>query len=58
MRDLQWPTAGSGERECVLAEQVVGSFPRIDGEPDVNRLEAWLEAAVTARAIGDVFRDG
>jgi len=31
---------------------------RIDGEPDVARLEAWLEAAVTAGAIGDVFRDG
>jgi len=30
---------------------------RIDGEPDVARLESWLEAAVTARAIGDVFRD-
>jgi hypothetical protein len=31
---------------------------RIDGEPDVARLEAWLEAAVTASSIGDVFRDG
>jgi hypothetical protein len=31
---------------------------RIDGEPDVARLESWLEAAVTASAIGDVFRDG
>jgi hypothetical protein len=31
---------------------------RIDGEPDVTRLESWLEAAVTATAIGDVFRDG
>jgi hypothetical protein len=31
---------------------------RIDGEPDVTRLEAWLEAAVTAISIGDVFRDG
>lgn len=31
---------------------------RIDGEPDVARIEAWLEAAVTAGAIGDVFRDG
>lgn len=28
---------------------------RIDGESDVVRLESWLEAAVTARAIGDVF---
>jgi hypothetical protein len=31
---------------------------RIDGEADVARLEQWLEAAVTAAAIGDVFRDG
>jgi len=29
---------------------------RIDGEPDLARLESWLEAAVTAAAIGDVFR--
>jgi len=31
---------------------------RIDAEPDVARLEAWLETAVTAGALGDVFRDG
>lgn len=31
---------------------------RIDGESDVARLESWLKAAVTAAAIGDVFRDG
>ena len=31
---------------------------RIDGEPDVSRLESWLEAAVTAASIGDAFRDG
>jgi hypothetical protein len=31
---------------------------RIDGESNVARLESWLEAAVTARAIRDVFRDG
>jgi hypothetical protein len=31
---------------------------RIDGEADVARLEAWTEAAVTARSIDDVFRDG
>ena len=31
---------------------------RIDREPDVAHLESWLEAAVTAAAIGDVFRDG
>ena len=30
---------------------------RIDDELDVARIEAWHEAAVTARAIGDVFRD-
>ena len=30
---------------------------RIDRESDVARLESWLEAAVTARTIGDVFRD-
>jgi flagellar biosynthesis/type III secretory pathway protein FliH len=30
---------------------------RIDSEPDVARIESWLEAAVTARAVGDVFRD-
>jgi hypothetical protein len=30
---------------------------RIEREPDVARLESWLEAAVTARAIDDVFRD-
>lgn len=30
---------------------------RINGEPDLARLESWLEAAVTAAAIGDVFRD-
>jgi hypothetical protein len=30
---------------------------RIDGEPDVGRIEAWHDAAVTAPAIGDVFRD-
>jgi hypothetical protein len=31
---------------------------RIDSEPDIARLEAWLEAAVTAGTIDDVFRDG
>ena len=30
---------------------------RIDREPELTRLESWLEAAVTAAAIGDVFRD-
>ena len=31
---------------------------RIDREHDPARLESWLEAAVTARSFGDVFRDG
>jgi hypothetical protein len=31
---------------------------RIDDEPDVARLEAWHDAALTAATIGDVFRDG
>jgi predicted transposase YdaD len=30
---------------------------RIDAESDVSRLESWLEAAVTASSIADVFRD-
>jgi hypothetical protein len=30
---------------------------RIDGESDVTRLESWIEAAVTAPSLGDVFRD-
>lgn len=30
---------------------------RIDGESDITRLESWIEAAVTAPALGDVFRD-
>jgi hypothetical protein len=34
-----------------------GVRARIDREPDLGRLESWLEAAVTATAIGDVFRD-
>jgi hypothetical protein len=31
---------------------------RIDSEPDLARLESWLDAAATASTIGDVFRDG
>ena len=54
------------EARLLLVKVLVArSFPvtsdvraRIDGEPDVARLEAWLETAVTAGAIGDVFRDG
>lgn len=29
---------------------------RIEGESDVTRLESWIEAAVTAPSLGDVFR--
>jgi hypothetical protein len=29
---------------------------RIDREPDIARLEMWLEAALTARSLSDVFR--
>jgi hypothetical protein len=58
---------GRAAEARLLVHQVLAarSFPvaqdvraRIDGEPDVARLEAWLEAAVTAASIGDVFRDG
>jgi hypothetical protein len=31
---------------------------RIDQEPKLSVLRSWLKAAVTAGAIGDVFRDG
>lgn len=51
-------------RRLLHAVLTVRSFPvtpdvraRIDGESDVARLEAWHKAAVTANAIGDVFRD-
>lgn len=30
---------------------------RIDGESDLTRLESWIEAAVTAPSLGDLFRD-
>jgi hypothetical protein len=30
---------------------------RIDGETQITRLKSWFEAAVTATALGDVFRD-
>lgn len=31
---------------------------RIGHERDVARLASWVEAAVTAGSLGDVFRDG
>lgn len=46
----------------VLSVRAFGVTPdiraRIDREHDPARLESWLEAAVTARSFGDVFRDG
>jgi hypothetical protein len=67
----EWEEKGRGEGRAAEARLllhrvlVARSFTvtpdvraRIDGEPDVTRLEAWLEAAVTATSIGDVFRDG
>ena len=46
----------------VLAARSVPVTPdvraRIDAELDVARLEAWLDAALTAATIGDVFHDG
>jgi hypothetical protein len=63
----EWEDKGRAEEARALLLKVLAlrSLPvtpdvraRIDGEPDVARLEAWLEAAVTASAIGDVFRDG
>jgi hypothetical protein len=29
---------------------------RIDGESDLTRLESWIEAAVTAPSLDDLFR--
>jgi hypothetical protein len=46
----------------VLAARAFAVTPdvraRIDGEPEITRLESWIEAAVTASSLGDVFRDG
>ncbi len=62
----EWEDRGRATeaRRLLHAVLTVRSFPvtpdvraRIDGESDVARLEAWLKAAVTAKAIGDVFRD-
>jgi flagellar biosynthesis/type III secretory pathway protein FliH len=46
----------------VLAARAIAVTPdaraRIEREHDPARLEAWLVAAISARAIGDVLRDG
>jgi hypothetical protein len=63
-RGLEQGRAGEARRLLyrVLAARSFSVTPdvhaRIDGEPDVERLESWHEAAVTAASIGDVFRDG
>ena len=63
----EWEDKGRAAEARLLLHKVLAarSFlvtpdvrARVDGEPDVTRLESWLEAAVTATAIGDVFRDG
>jgi hypothetical protein len=63
----EWGDKARVEEARSLLHKVLAarSFPvtpevraRIAGEPDVARLESWLEAAVTAAEIGDVFRDG
>ena len=63
----EWEDKGRAAEARLLLHTVLAarSFPvtedvraRIDGESDVVRLEAWLEAAVTAPTIGDVFGDG
>jgi hypothetical protein len=62
----EWEDNGRATEARLLLHAVLTarSFPvtpdvraRIDGESDVARLEAWHKAAVTANAIGDVFRD-
>jgi hypothetical protein len=59
-------TEGRAEEARSMLLKVLGvrSLPisldvraRIDSEADLARLESWLEAAVTATALGDVFRD-
>jgi hypothetical protein len=66
-----WKDKGRAEgralatRELLHKVLVARSLPvtedvrtRIEREPDIARLESWLEAASTATTIGDVFRDG
>jgi len=63
----EWEDKGRAKQTRLLLYQVLAAraLPvtpdvraRIDAEPDVDRLAAWHEAALTASAIGDVFRDG
>jgi hypothetical protein len=64
----EWETKGRAEGRAVearlllhkvLAARSFSVSPdvrtRIDGEADVARLESWLEAAVNATTINDVF---
>ena len=60
----EWEDKGRAEEARRLLHRVLGARAfavsaavrtRIDREPDVARLESWHDAAVTARAIGDVF---
>jgi hypothetical protein len=63
----EWESKGRVDGARLLLHKVLAarSFPvtpdvraRIDGEADVARLDSWLEAAVNASTIGDVFREG
>ena len=62
----EWKDKGRAEEARRLLHKVLDarSFPVsskvracIDGEPDIARLEAWHDAAVTENSLGDVFRD-
>jgi len=63
----EWEDKGRATeaRSMLLTVLAARSFPvtpdlrsRIDSEPDIDRVESWLKTAVTAKTIGDVFRDG
>jgi len=63
----EWEDKGRAEEaqrllHRVLAKRELLVTPdvraRIDSESDVARLEAWLEAAITAPTIGAIFGDG
>jgi len=65
VRELKDEGRAEEARSLLYKVLALRSFPvtpdvraRIDGEPDVGRIESWHDAAVTAAAIGDVFRDG